>query len=64
MNRAEELARQARERADACRKEAHKKPVVSESSGIINAQSAGDIPGKGCGATPEQWPDGACGCGV
>ena len=64
MNRAEELAKQAQERAEACRKTT---PVRTLSGGtdecVIRGKTSDDMPGKGHGATPEQWPDGACGCG-
>ncbi len=66
VNRAEELAKQAQERAAAYQQAARCKVMQSDEAdgGILNAQTSGDFPGKGHGATPEQWPDGACGCGV
>ncbi len=65
MSKTEELAKQAEARAAAYQQEARCKVPVQEDAGegFLNAQTAGDFPGKGHGATPEQWPDGACGCG-
>ena len=64
MSRAEELAKQAEARAAAYRQAADcRVRQFDENGGILNAQSPEDFPGRGHGATPEQWPDGACGCG-
>ena len=61
MGKTEELAKQAEARAAAYQQEAPLQEDAGE--GVLNAQTAGNFPGKGHGATPEQWPDGACGCG-
>lgn len=63
MDKVEELARQAEERAAEYQKDAVCK-VRQEKGEIVNARTGGDVPGKGKGATAEQWPDGACGCGT
>lgn len=55
MTRIEELAKQAQERAEACQK-------APSCKGMPQEEEEGPVPGKGHGATPEQWPDGACGC--
>ena len=60
MNRAEELAREAQERAAAYQAAAACKVMPQETGSGTDGEN---IPGKGHGATPEQWPDGACGCG-
>ena len=64
MGKMEELAKQAEARAAAYQQEALcKRALGADDGGILNAQSPEDFPGRGHGATPEQWPDGACGCG-
>ena len=66
MNRAEVLARQAQERALSCQKDVSGKGLHkwAEKEGIQDKLSAAEQSGAGHGATEEQWPDGACGCGV
>ena len=66
MNRAEELARQAQERAQSCRMDAAEKGLQewAEKEGLLDRLAAAEQAAAGHGATEEQWPDGACGCGV
>ncbi len=66
VNRAEELVRQAKERALSCQTDASGKGLQkwAEKEGIQDRLSAAEQAGAGHGATEEQWPDGACGCGV
>ena len=66
MNRTEELARQAQERALSCQTDASIKGLKkwAEKEGILDRVAAEERAGAGHGATEEQWPDSACGCGV